>query len=309
MLRTFKRFVGFVGLLLLVFTADVKAQLQSPSQFLGYELGSEWTPHHKVMDYVQHVADQSSLVQAEKYGETNEGRSLMLAYISTEENMNRLEEIRTNNLKRTALLKGEPKGDKTAIVWLSYNVHGNETSSSEAAMKTLYELARPGNEKTKGWLQDVVVIIDPMLNPDGRDRYVHWYKETVGDDPNVHKEAREHHEPWPGGRTNHYYFDLNRDWAWLTQKESRLRVEEFQKWMPQIHVDFHEQNYKNPYYFAPAAEPFHNAITDWQRSFQHTMEKIMPVISTKTTGSILPVKSLIFFIPATATPIRFLTAR
>ena len=273
MLRTFKRFVGFVGLLLLVFTADVKAQLQSPSQFLGYELGSEWTPHHKVMDYVRHVADQSSLVETEIYGETNEGRSLRLAYISAEENMERLEEIRTNNLKRTGLLKGEPKGDKTAIVWLSYNVHGNETSSSEAAMKTMYELVRSGNEKTQSWLQDVVVIMDPMLNPDGRDRYVHWYKETAGDEVNVHEEAREHHEPWPGGRTNHYYFDLNRDWAWLTQKESRQRIAKFQEWMPQIHVDFHEQSYEAPYYFAPAAEPFHNAITEWQRNFQHTIGK------------------------------------
>jgi hypothetical protein len=93
----------------------------------------------------------------------------------------------------------------------------------------------------------------------------------VGKQFNAHGEAREHHEPWPGGRTNHYYFDLNRDWAWLTQKESRLRVEQFQKWMPHIHVDFHEQGYDSPYYFAPAAEPFHKAITDWQRDFQYTI--------------------------------------
>src|SRR5699024_5137388 len=130
---------------------------------------------------------------------------------------------------------------------------------------------RPNNAKTKRWLENVVVIIDPMLNPDGRDRYVSWYKQTAGADPNVHPAAREHHEPWPGGRTNHYYFDLNRDWAWLIQKESRARLAEYQRWMPHIHVDFHEQYYKNPYYFAPGAEPYHNAITDWQRDFQHTI--------------------------------------
>lgn len=250
---------------------QAQSQLQSPSDFLDYELGSQWTPHYKVLNYFRHVAEQSPMVKAEQYGSTNEGRELMLAYVSNEQNMSQLEEIRTNNLKRTGLAEGESGDDSKAIVWLSYNVHGNEASSSEAAMKTIYELVRPDNSETKEWLRNTVVIMDPMLNPDGRDRYVHWYKETVGDTFNAGGEAREHHEPWPGGRTNHYYFDLNRDWAWLTQKESRHRVEEYQKWMPHIHVDFHEQSYTSPYYFAPAAEPFHKAITEWQRNFQYTI--------------------------------------
>lgn len=251
----------------------VQAQdgLQSPSEFLGYDLGSEWTTHYKVMEYFRHVADVSPLVELEQYGISNEGRELILTTISSESNMSRIEEIRTDNLRRTGLVDGEPSGDKTAIVWLSYNVHGNETSSSEAAMKTIYELVRPDNEESKKWLQNTVVIMDPMLNPDGRDRYVHWFKQTVGSKINEHIDAREHHEPWPGGRTNHYYFDLNRDWAWLTQKESRQRVAKYQEWMPHIHVDFHEQSYNSPYYFAPAAEPFHDAITDWQREFQYSI--------------------------------------
>ena len=245
--------------------------VKSPSDFLGYELGSEWTPHHKVMDYVWYVAEQSPLVEGKKYGTTNEGRELMLAVVSSEPNMQRIEEIRMNNLKRTGLVDGTPTEDNTAIVWLSYNVHGNETSSSEAAMKTIYELVRSDNTDTKTWLENTVVVIDPMLNPDGRDRYVNWYKSTVGEKMNVHPDAREHHEPWPQGRSNHYYFDLNRDWAWLTQKESRQRVAEYQNWMPHIHVDFHEQSVNSPYYFAPAAKPFHNAITDWQSDFQYTI--------------------------------------
>lgn len=267
-IRFFRK--SFFILVLLAISINLQAQ-QSPSEFLGYELGSQWTPHHKVMDYFWHVSEQSPLVKAEKYGETNEGRELMLAYVSSEQNVDHLQQIRSNNLKRTGLEEGEPDGDSTAIVWLSYNVHGNETSSSEAAMKTIYELARPDNPETKEWLQSTVVIMDPMLNPDGRERYVGWYKQTVGEQWNTHGEAREHHEPWPGGRTNHYYFDLNRDWAWLTQKESRHRIEEYQKWMPHIHVDFHEQSYTSPYYFAPAAEPFHEAITDWQRKFQYAI--------------------------------------
>ncbi|PAU94113.1 zinc carboxypeptidase [Aliifodinibius salipaludis] len=268
--RTFACFFLFATLSV---TVQAQGDIQSPSEFLGYELGSQWTPHHKVMDYFWHVAETSSMVEAKEYGESYEGRQLMLAFVSNTENMNQLEEIRTNNLKRTGLLDGEPSADTTAIVWLSYNVHGNETSSSEAAMKTIYELVHPENAETKSWLQNTVVIMDPMLNPDGRERYVNWFQQTVGEEFNAQVEAREHHEPWPNGRTNHYYFDLNRDWAWLTQKESRQRVEEYQEWMPHVHVDFHEQGYDSPYYFAPAAKPFHNAITDWQSDFQYAIGK------------------------------------
>lgn len=273
MIKPNTRFL-FSLLCLLFISTGLKAQtdLQSPEEYLGYELGSKWTPHYKVMNYFKYVSEQSPLVTFEQYGTSNEGRELVIVKVASEENHGRLEEIRTDNLKRTGLMDGEPATD-IPIVWLSYNVHGNETSSSEAALKTIYELVRPDNQESKKWLQNTVVIMDPMINPDGRDRYVHWYTETVGDEFNAHGDAREHHEPWPGGRTNHYYFDLNRDWAWLTQKESRDRLELYQQWMPHVHVDFHEQSYTSPYYFAPAAEPYHKAITDWQREFQYTIGK------------------------------------
>lgn len=262
---------GFLFLLILTTSVQAHSTVQSPAEFLGYEIGTEWTPHHKVVDYFRHVAESSPMIEVKSYGKSNQGRELMLAVVSDAQNMKRLEQIRTNNLKRARLIDGTPKADSTAIVWLSYNVHGNEASSSEAAMKTIYELVQPDNEATKTWLQNTVVVIDPMLNPDGRDRYVHWYKQTAGDGVNIYPDAREHHEPWPGGRTNHYYFDLNRDWAWLTQHESRQRMQQYQQWMPHIHVDFHEQGYNSPYYFAPAAKPFHNAITDWQAEFQYAI--------------------------------------
>ncbi|MFW6157447.1 MAG: M14 metallopeptidase family protein, partial [Balneolaceae bacterium] len=258
---------------LFIASPQVYAQtnLQSPEEFLGYELGDRWTPHYKVLEYVNHVAEASPLVELEPYGETNEGRKLVILKIASENKQGELEDIRLNNLRRIGLAEGEPGDTGPAIVWLSYNVHGNETSSSEAAMKTLYELVRPDNDKAAQWLENTVVIMDPMLNPDGRDRYVNWYRSVAGDRFNPEPEAREHEEPWPGGRTNHYYFDLNRDWAWLTQKESRQRLAKYREWMPHIHVDFHEQSYNAPYYFAPAAEPFHRAITGWQRDFQHTI--------------------------------------
>ena len=266
-----KKISALLVFLFAISSLDVQAQVKSPSEFLGYELGEHFTPHYKVAEYVKHVAEQSGMVEWHRYGETNERRELLIAAISTEGNIDRMQEIRTNNLKRTGLMQGDPTEDKTAIVWLSYNVHGNETSSSEAAMNTLWEFVRPGNTLTKEWLKDVMVIMDPMVNPDGRDRYVNWYNSVVGNKPNVHQEAREHDEPWPGGRVNHYYFDLNRDWAWQTQVETQQRIKAYHAWMPHIHVDFHEQFFNDNYYFAPAAEPFHKAITDWQREFQTTI--------------------------------------
>jgi hypothetical protein len=112
-------------------------------------------------------------------------------------------------------------------------------------------------------------MIDPCLNPDGRDRYVNWFNGVVGKEPNPDPQSREHDEPWPGGRVNYYNFDLNRDWVWQTQIETQQRMVLYNQWLPQIHCDFHEQGYNQPYYFAPAAEPFHEVITPWQREAQN----------------------------------------
>lgn len=246
----------------------LQAQTLSPEAFLGYELGSRFTMHHLVIDYFEHVAETSDRVEIEPYGETYEGRPLITAYVASTANMSRLDEIRLNNLRRAGMAEGERTDATASIVWLSYNVHGNESVSMEASMQTLYALVDPSNEQTQNWLENTVVVIDPCLNPDGRDRYASWYNRTVGRFPNVLPEAREHREPWPGGRGNHYMFDLNRDWAWMSQQELQARVPHYNKWMPHVHVDFHEQGVNSPYYFAPAAEPYHAAITPWQRTFQ-----------------------------------------
>ena len=249
--------------------------LVSPDTFLGYPLGAHFTPHYKIVQYFESVAAASpSTVHLQYYGKTNEGRPLLVAFVGSAENIARLEDIRRNNLRLTGLL-GDKPGDEAGpvIVWLSYNVHGNEPSSSEAAMRTLYLLTDPGDAKTQVYLKNTVVVIDPCLNPDGRDRYVNWFTQAVGDHPNADPTSREHNEPWPGGRTNHYNFDLNRDWFWQTQLESRSRLKLYNDWMPQIHVDYHEQGYDAPYYFAPAAEPYHEVITHWQRDFQIAIGK------------------------------------
>ena len=252
----------------LSFGSIISQALQTPSQFLGYEIGSRFTRHHKVIDYFKYVSKNSSNIELEKYGETNEHRPLYVSYISSKENILKLENIRKSNLSQTGIIAGD-SNNKISIVWLSYNVHGNEASSTEAAMLTIYELVTT----KKRWLKNTVVIIDPCLNPDGRDRYVNWYQQVKSTPFNINQEGKEHSEPWPGGRPNHYLFDLNRDWAWATQSETAQRIKIYNKWMPHIHVDFHEQGINDPYYFAPAAAPFHEIISDWQRNFQTQIGK------------------------------------
>ncbi len=257
----------------LIILSSANAQLQSPSDFLGYKLGTHFTPHYRIAEYFKEAAQASKNIKLLQYGTTNEGRPLLTAFIGSEENIKRLEEIRKYNLSVAGLGKSPAIANPPVIVWLSYNVHGSEPSSSEAAMQTLFDLADPTNTRTREWMKNTIIVIDPCLNPDGRDRYVNFYNQVGDITSDVSIFSREHTEPWPGGRVNHYYFDLNRDWAWQVQKETQARVGLYNQWLPQIHVDFHEQGINAPYYFAPAAEPFHRVITPWQREFQTTIGK------------------------------------
>ena len=256
----------FPVVVLLITIALSAQELKSPSEFLGYELGTRFTRHHRVVDYYQYLSEAAKdRMQLKEYGKTNEQRPLLLAYVSSVTNMQNLEAIREEHLKSTT---GTGKSTK-AIVWLSYNVHGNESVSTEASMQTIYELLT----SKQAYLENTVVIMDPCINPDGRDRYVNWYSQFKNTPNQLNPDSKEHNEGWWSGRSNHYMFDLNRDWAWLTQLESQQRLRYYNKWLPHIHVDFHEQSMDSPYYFAPASEPFHEVITDFQRDFQVTMGK------------------------------------
>ncbi|MBD1393478.1 M14 metallopeptidase family protein [Mucilaginibacter glaciei] len=262
-----------VFLISLFVSTGFAQSIQSPEQFLGYKLGEQYTPHHRIVDYFKYIAGAARNTKLQQFGTTNEGRPLLAMFIGSDENIGRLEEIRHNNMRLAGMESGAPLANAPEITWLSYNVHGNEPASSEAAMWVLFDLVDPANTRTKAWLKNTLVVIDPCLNPDGRDRYVNFYNSVKGLTPDLYLASREHAEPWPGGRVNHYYFDLNRDWAWQSQKETQARVGLFNQWLPQIHVDFHEQGINAPYYFAPAAEPYHKDITQWQRDFQVTIGK------------------------------------
>ncbi len=259
-LKTTLLFISFCPLFIF-------AQIQDPITFFGdNRYGKEFIYHNEVVDYFHHVAENSDMVTVQPYGKTNEHRPLLLAFVSTPENIRRLEEIRSTHIDD---LKNHTSLGNTTIVWLSHSVHGNESAGTESAPQTLYRLVTDHQD----WLRDAIVIIDPAVNPDGFSRYVNWKNESNSRRVNPHPEDREHVEPWPGGRYNHYYFDLNRDWAWQTQIESQQRAIVYHQWLPHVHVDLHEMGVNSPYYFAPAAAPYHDYITPWQREFQTAIGK------------------------------------
>jgi len=264
-----------IFLLSLIATLTSYSQdIRSPEEFLGYPLGEKFTRHHRIVDYFKYVGEVHPNVKTVQYGVTNEERPLIVSYIASEENFARLDQIRKDNLIRAGLEEGSPTSENAvAIVWLSYTVHGNESSSSEAALKTLYALISGEDQRVDEWLKNTIVIMDPCINPDGRDRWTNHYYQYRNKTPNPDLHSKEHNEVWPGGRTNHYLFDLNRDWAWVTQLESQQRLTLYNQWMPHVHVDFHEQGLNSPYYFPPAAQPYHEIITDWQKDFQKLIGK------------------------------------
>jgi hypothetical protein len=148
----------FLSFSFILIVCSSQAQLQSPDQFLGYRIGSRYTPHHQLVNYFKQLAEKApDMVKLQQYGRTNEGRPLYLAFISTAANISNLENIRLNNMRLANLAKDRMAAteDGPAIVWLSYNVHGNETSSSEAAMLTAFALTDPSNNQTKNWLKRI----------------------------------------------------------------------------------------------------------------------------------------------------------
>jgi hypothetical protein len=242
-------------------------ELKTPEQFLGYPPGEQFTFQHSVTAYFRHVADASPRAVYLQYGETWEGRPLSVCIVSSPENLARLEQIRLSNLQRTGLADGLPEVESLPIVWLAYSVHGSEPAGAEASMKVLYTLVAEKYDGAGEWLKNMIIIIDPCQNPDGRDLFTSRYLRAQGWPPSSDPNAWEHNQGWPSSRLNHYLFDLNRDWSWHVQKETQARMKLYNRFMPHIHADFHEMGSGSTYFFPPGAEPWHEVITPWQKEF------------------------------------------
>jgi hypothetical protein len=227
-------------------------------QVLGYEPGERITNHAGILRYFEALAAASPRIQIFEYGQTWEGRKLVYAAISSDANMKKLAGIRAaierfaDPRKTSEADARKLMGTLPAVVWLAYGVHGDEISSPDAALLTAYHLLAARNDKmTDSILANDVVLIDPLQNPDGRDRFVNYYEQTRGIEPDADPLAAEHNQPWPGGRYNHYLFDLNRDWIALTQPEIRSQVKVLREWYPLVCVDLHEMGGESTYFFIP----------------------------------------------------------
>jgi hypothetical protein len=265
-----KTFLVAIASIMIICT--VRAQsIKSPGEFLGYELGTQFTYQYRAVDYFKYIASISPMAKYREYGTTNEGRILGVCFVSSEENLANLEEYRKNNLIKTGLLKGEFTGKQLPFIWLAYNVHGNEAVGMEAAMKTLYTLVSGSYPGVTDYLKSCIIVIDPCQNPDGHDLYTNRYRNTMNSITNPDKKSWEHNQGWPGARTNHYMFDLNRDWTWQTQAETQQRLILYNQFMPQVHADFHEMGVESTFFFAPGADPWNSVITPWQHEFHKLM--------------------------------------
>src|SRR6266511_752391 len=262
-----------LSLLLVAFTASAQPT-PTPEAFLGYKPGDRYTTYDRILDYFAELTKRSDLITVQKFGETYEGRPLVLAAITSPKNRANLEAIRKDVVSLSAnadtidtARANEIAARIPAVVWLAFGVHGNESSSSEAAMQVANTLLSDPQYQTL--LDNVVVLIDPLQNPDGRERYVQWYNRTRGADADSNPEAIEHAELWPRGRYNHYLIDMNRDWTWLSQRETQARVAMYQQWFPQVVVDFHEMGFRQTYFFPPVAKPVNvNFLPEVEKWFE-----------------------------------------
>lgn len=225
-----------------------------PELVIGHRIGNRHTRADQIVTYFEAVDRVSDRVTVTKYGDSYEGRPMIYAVVTSPANHKRLAEIKKQNRR----LREDPASVSDAeiakmplILWMGYNVHGNEASASEAAILFLYHLAAGKGSSIDAALENTVIVIAPCYNPDGRDRFSNWVNQNRGANATQDPNDREHNEPWPGGRTNHYWFDLNRDWMPLTQVESSQRHGVWLDFYPQVTTDYHEQGSRATYFFQP----------------------------------------------------------
>lgn len=256
-------------------TADTKyvpavanSTLPTPQQVLGFNVGQWHARHDQIQRYFELLAQQSGRAQLEVIGYSHEQRPLLQLVISSEQNLQRLEQIRQQHLAAARQGK-ERAADAPVIIWLGYSVHGNEPSGANAALLVAQYLAAANTDEVRTWLDNAVILLQPVLNPDGHDRFALWANMHKGAAPVADPQHREHNEPWPNGRPNHYWFDLNRDWLLLQHPESRARIAQYQQWLPNVVGDYHEMGTNSSYFFQPGI-PSRNYPLTPKRNFELT---------------------------------------
>ncbi len=226
--------------------------IPTPKEVIGHEVGEWHITHDKLMFYMHQLASKSDRISIENRGETFEGRPILLLTITSPKNHQNLESIREKHLALT-----DNKVEDLAIeqmpivVYQGFSIHGNEASGSNAGLLYAYYLAAAQGAEIEAMLESTVILMDPSFNPDGLQRFAYWANTNKSINLNADPNDREYHEVWPGGRTNHYWFDMNRDWLPVQLPESRARIKTFHKWMPNILTDHHEMGTNSTFFFQP----------------------------------------------------------
>jgi hypothetical protein len=252
--------------------ADHDPSVPDPDEFLGFPVGQRTATSALIDAYARRLAESSERVELVEYGQTYEGRPLIYLVISSPDNLARTDAIQKGLARladprdlsardRRQLLGGLP-----AVAWLAYSIHGNESSGSDASLAVMYHLSSDRSDATARLLDELVVIIDPNMNPDGRERFVNGVVQTRGRQPNVDDQSLVHTGYWPYGRGNHYLFDLNRDWIYARHPETRGRIPHIIRWRPMLFVDAHEMGSQDTYLFSPAREPHNPHLPPYRRT-------------------------------------------
>ncbi|MEX0361435.1 MAG: M14 family zinc carboxypeptidase, partial [Allomuricauda sp.] len=228
------------------------SDIPSPEEFLGYPIGQHHTRHDLIVAYMTKLAETSDRASIHEYGKTHEGRKLVILTVTSPNNLNNLDQIKSQHLQFVDPNQSPTNyNDVPIFVNLGYNVHGNEPSSSEAAMLAAYTLTASNHPEILNYINNGVIFIDPTINPDGRDRHTQWANMYQGSPLVADPQDAEHNEYWPRGRTNHYWFDLNRDWLLGINPESRGKLTWYHQWYPNVVTDFHEMGTQSSYFFEP----------------------------------------------------------
>jgi len=232
--------------------APFNPDIPSPEEFLGRPIGAQHTRHDLIVAYFTKLAELSDRAEIEVYGQTHEMRKLVMLSVSTPEHLKNIETLQSEHLKFVDPSQSPTNyGELPIFIQLGYNVHGNEPSSSEAALLTAYTLVASNSPDIKNYLENSIIFIDPTINPDGRDRHTQWANQFLAKQIVSDGADAEHNETWPRGRTNHYWFDLNRDWLLAVHPESQGKLKWYHKWYPNVVTDFHEMGTNSNHFFEP----------------------------------------------------------
>lgn len=236
---------------------DIKydKDITTPVEYFGFQIGDWHLSHYQQLSYMRQLAEESPRVSITEYGKTHEGRPLVYLTITSEKNQGKIKEIQADHLKLLSDEKNKMNtADMPAVIYQGFSIHGNEASGGNAAPLVAYYLAAAKSKEVDKILDEVVVLLDPCMNPDGFNRFASWVNVHKNKHITSENEDREYHEVWPGGRTNHYWFDLNRDWLPVQHPESQGRINTFQAWKPNVLTDYHEMGTHTTFFFMPGEQ-------------------------------------------------------